>query len=200
MTANAEALELARRQLLQDRQRRHARNHKAHRPRQLAVGDYALVESRRFPSHESSKFGVKYVGPFLVLGKDGRCISLQIGNATVRCDIGMTRLWTGDPVGDTSKPSMTFEEMEKEGIYVVEKIIKHKKGVGEPEFLVQWENYQEPTWEPLSNFIIDGHLNEDLKEYLEIQGLFDVLAEAKKIQEDQAHSSKKKKKKQAPQA
>lgn len=43
--------------------------------------------------------------------------------------------------------------------YYVEKIIEKRKKNGKTEFLVKWEGYEDPTWEPERN--IPSHIIEE---------------------------------------
>lgn len=39
----------------------------------------------------------------------------------------------------------------KDKSYTVKKILKHRMRNSVLEYLIQWANYDDPTWEPLSN-------------------------------------------------
>ena len=77
---------------------------------------------------------------------------------------------------------MTNEEMQEEGFYNVQSILKHKYHQGW-RFLTQWEGYplNASTWEPTKAFKLpDGRLNSKFKEYCEEHGLSDILRRALK--------------------
>ena len=54
-------------------------------------------------------------------------------------------------------PELSNEEMKQKGLYMVEKILKHKF-VGEWRFLVQWSaphTLKDAIWEPIECFIVN---------------------------------------------
>ena len=75
---------------------------------------------------------------------------------------------------------MSSEEMQEEGFYNVEEILKHKFKQGW-RFLTHWEGYPitSSTWEPIKSFILpSGALNEKFQEYCERQDLREILRKA----------------------
>ena len=72
---------------------------------------------------------------------------------------------------------MSKEEMEQDGYFNVEQVLKHKYAHGW-RFLVHWEGYPvaNATWEPLRSFVQpSGVVNSKLREYCEAHGLQEVL-------------------------
>ena len=55
--------------------------------------------------------------------------------------------------------------------YVVEGILDHVKSDGEFQFLTKWSNVEQPTWQPLSDFIGQNVVNQLLLDYVKDRGL-----------------------------
>ena len=77
---------------------------------------------------------------------------------------------------------MNKDEMEEQGFFTVNNIIKHKFHQGW-RFLTHWEGYpvNASTWEPIKAFRLpDGRLNSKCLEYCEQHNLSDILKKALK--------------------
>ncbi|XP_061170453.1 chromobox protein homolog 3-like [Saccostrea echinata] len=55
---------------------------------------------------------------------------------------------------------MAFDDNEP-GFYYVDEILSERKKNGKSEFLIKWEGYEDPMWEPERN--IPTHLIEEFK-------------------------------------
>jgi hypothetical protein len=118
------------------------------------IGSYVLIHSRRFPSQPQDRFAPKWLGPFLVVGKQGRVLLVQVNQREVKVDMHETKVYRGDdPLLPSPPPVMTDQEMAAEGVYRVEKIINHREVRGKWELETVWQNYSEATWNPPRNFI-----------------------------------------------
>ena len=75
------------------------------------------------------------------------------------------------------------EDMKNRGVYVVERILKHKF-MGEWRFLVKWGDpytIKDCTWEPIDSFIVDnGWLNETFVDYCKEKKLDEIMSIARK--------------------
>ena len=68
-------------------------------------------------------------------------------------NVNMLRLASSDPL--LSQPQDDNEpepiEVDREGMYLVEEILKEKGKGRRKQYLVKWEGYSDPTWEPALN-------------------------------------------------
>ena len=162
------------------------------------VGEYVLVHKSRWPQKKIGKLESPWLGPYQIqeVFHNSLCVmvSPSLGGA-VKVSLSMVKRWAdvqnldelfgdGDigPLEEEEEDQevmeeMSKEEMEKEGFYNVEAILKHKYAQGW-RFLVHWEGFpvSNATWEPLKSFIQPtGVVNSKLKEYCETHGLEAVL-------------------------
>ena len=94
----------------------------------VGVGRYVLVHHKRFPSHPLSKFDSPWMGPFLVVQFVGREVVLQVGATKLRVALSQVKLWGGQGVPEQPQvPTMTAEEMAAQGVYLVERVLSHRK-------------------------------------------------------------------------
>ena len=85
-------------------------------------------------------------------------------------------------------PLLSPSEMAESDLWIVEKILAHKRNVGTGlKWQVQWEGYAEPTWEKTSNLVYkhpqSGEMivNEELEKYVNDKSDPELSAEIKRI-------------------
>ena len=135
------------------------------------------------------------MGPFRIKKVEGREIYIVWNENEFRVEVSQAKPWEGGESLETSPPEeedvpsniMTSEEMAAEGIYLVDQVLDYKKDGQKYLFLVQWQGYQEATWEPIENFVYFSHrtkamkVNEVFEKYVETLDVrSEVYAECKR--------------------
>jgi hypothetical protein len=127
-TAQAKRLDKIRRQIL---------------PSSFPNGAVVMIKN----IEKSSKFDPVYIGPYSIERR------ARSGNYVLRDAIGdiLDRRVPADHIKLVSRVPLPKDE--EEPIYVVRKVVNHRGTPGNYEYLVDWKNYKEQTWEPESHFL-----------------------------------------------
>ena len=145
------SLEKARRQLDKTQQRYKDDFDKRIRRtnRKLRPGDFVYLN----PSDGSAKLGKlapASIGPYRVLFNDKRTVYIDRDGLVERVNANRV-VYTAPPDNAptaTATPEDLSNKVRTGPTYVVNRLSKHRMRNGVLEFLVYWENYDKPTWEP----------------------------------------------------
>ena len=166
LAAQADALRVARDELVAAQERQAQRIDNGRTPLRLKVGDLVLV-SRDFlippeaRARPSPKLCPRYYGPFKVLALPGANTARLDLPATLRVhrvfNTSSLRLYVPNIIAgrlDTVQPPAPVLDLDGETRYMVEAVLAQRVYRRKQQYLVQWSGYAEPTWEP-ENFLRD---------------------------------------------
>ena len=175
------------------------RSNKGRKRSHYKVGEYVLVHKSRWPQKKISKLESPWLGPYQIKEVFHNSLNVMVSPAlggVIKVSLSMVKRWVdmmdvdvddvegNGPImeedggeNNIEVEEMSKEEMEREGYFNVQSILKHKFAHGW-RFLVHWEGYDvaNATWEPLRSFVQPtGVVNSKLREYCELHGLQEVL-------------------------
>jgi hypothetical protein len=139
-------------------QARHAEQADRHRvpPHDLRVGDFVWLLRRHIKTtRPSSKLDYKRLGRFQILEKiSSHAYKLDLP-PTMKCHpvfhISLLEPSSSDPLPGQVQPPSPPVIVEEEEYWNIQAILDTRRYRKRLEYLVQWEGYDHPTWEPLSN-------------------------------------------------
>jgi hypothetical protein len=123
----------------------------------LRPGDFVWLLRRHHKTNRpSSKLDYKRLGRFEILQKvSSHAYKLDLP-PTMRCHpvfhISLLEPAASDPLPGQTQPPAPPVEIEGEDFYEIEAILDSRKYRNQVQYLVQWEGYDHPTWEPLAHF------------------------------------------------
>ena len=184
---------------------RDATNKRANKGRtrsSYSINDYVLIHKSRWPQKKLPKLESPWLGPFKICEVFHNSLQVMVSpnlGGLIKVSLAMVKKWSDvydlmDNVDvqedqeiqqietEQEHEEMNKDEMEEQGFFTVNNIIKHKFHQGW-RFLTHWEGYpvDASTWEPIKAFKLpDGRLNSKFLEYCEQHNLSDILKKALK--------------------
>ena len=103
-----------------------------------------------------SKLRPRWFGPFTVTNTYGATVKLDLP-ASCRAhpvfNTAAIKLYHEDPMHPAPAPPPPVFDLDGHERFIVDSVLSDKRFRGKDQYLVKWEGYPEPTWEPKQNLL-----------------------------------------------